>query len=75
MEIRDREPWITDEPKEEEHAGVVHRQTQRTGKFSFRTTLPGEVDTENIEATPRRRSAFGARAKAEESKPRKIEIK
>lgn len=53
----------------------MHRQSRRTGEFSLRTTFPGEVDTENIEATPRRWSAFGARAKAEESKPRKIEIK
>ncbi|PFG95460.1 hypothetical protein A8924_2794 [Saccharopolyspora erythraea NRRL 2338] len=37
--------------------GVVHRQTRRSGKFPFRTILPGQVDPENIECT------FGARGR------------
>lgn len=61
-------------PEEDENA-TYHRREREAGKFSRILTLPGEIDTEKVEA----KCADGILAivlpKAEASKPRQISVK
>ncbi len=74
VELRDHELWITGELKQKERTGIVRRQTRRTGTFSYRTTLPAEIDPDNVEARFDNGVLTVRVRKAEKAKPRKIEI-
>ncbi|MCW4354470.1 Hsp20/alpha crystallin family protein [Hoyosella sp. YIM 151337] len=50
VEYRDGVLQIAGESKETARSGVIHRKTRRTGRFSYRVSLPGEVDLERIDA-------------------------
>jgi HSP20 family protein len=74
IELNDRELSITGEYKERERTGVLRRGTRRTGRFEYRTLLPGEINTENVDATLSDGVLTVKVPKAEAAKPRRIEI-
>ena len=74
VELRDNELTIHGEIKERERTGVLRRQTRRTGQFDYRVVLPGEVDADNVEANLEEGILRVRVRKAEQAKPRRIEI-
>jgi HSP20 family protein len=75
VELRDSELVISGEIKEKERKGVLRRRTRRTGRFEYRVTLPGETDRERIEANLHDGVLTVRVPKAEQAKPRRIEVK
>lgn len=71
IELEGNELSITGELSEEHHGKVLSR---RTGKFAYRTSLPGGADSENIEADLTDGILTVRIPKAEEGKRRKITI-
>ncbi|MET9574102.1 Hsp20/alpha crystallin family protein [Streptomyces sp. DT199] len=65
---------VTGEIKEKERKGVLRRSTRRTGAFEYRLRLPGEVDTERINAQMSDGVLTVTVPKAEVAKPRHVEI-
>jgi HSP20 family protein len=51
IQIGERELSITGELTEAVRQGTLHRSTRRSGRFAYRTTLPGQVDAEGVTAT------------------------
>ncbi|MDP9643577.1 HSP20 family protein [Actinopolyspora lacussalsi] len=74
VEVRDHELWITGEMKERERSGVMHRQTRRTGSFSYRSSLPSGVDSQNVEAKLDNGVLTVRVKKSEQTKPHRVEI-
>lgn len=74
VQLSDRELVITGEVKEEEREGRLHRRTRRTGQFEFRTLLPGELDTERVDAKLRDGVLMVTIPKAQAAKPRHIQV-
>ncbi|SDP97065.1 HSP20 family protein [Actinopolyspora xinjiangensis] len=74
VEIRDHELWITGEVRERERSGVLHRRTRRTGSFSYRSSLPSGVDSENVEAKLDSGVLTVRVRKSERQKPHRVEI-
>jgi HSP20 family protein len=74
VELRDGELVITGEIKEKERKGIVRRRTRRTGQFEYRVTLPGQSDPEHIEANLHEGVLKVRVPKAEQAKPRRIEV-
>jgi HSP20 family protein len=50
VEVDGNELRVFGEVSERERTGVLRHQARRTGRFDYRSTLPGEVDPERIEA-------------------------
>lgn len=75
IELSDSELTISGEIKERERKGVLRRRTRRTGQFEYRVSLPGEADTENIDATLNEGVLTVRIPKPERAKPRRIEIR
>lgn len=74
IELSERELIITGELKERERTGTLRRSTRRTGRFEFRTLLPGDVSTEGVSATLKEGVLTVSVPKAERTKPRHIQI-
>lgn len=74
VELQDNELRIHGEIKERARTGILRRQTRRTGQFDYRVTLPREVDADNVEADLRDGVLRVQVGKAEQTKPRRIEI-
>ncbi|WP_406178172.1 Hsp20/alpha crystallin family protein [Streptomyces sp. NBC_00996] len=74
VEANGQELVVTGETKEKERKGVLRRSTRRTGSFEYRLRLPGEVDTEKINAQMSDGVLNITVPKAEVAKPRHIEI-
>ncbi|WP_258175144.1 Hsp20/alpha crystallin family protein [Actinopolyspora mortivallis] len=74
VEVRDHELWVSGRTEERERTGTLHRKTRRTGSFSYRTTLPSEVDSQNVEAKLENGVLSIRVRKSEETKPRRVEI-
>lgn len=51
VEVTDREIAISGEYKERERSGALRRGTRRIGRFEYRAVLPGEINTEGVDAT------------------------
>ncbi|GAB2888748.1 Hsp20/alpha crystallin family protein [Streptomyces mayteni] len=51
IELDERQLVISGEFAEQERKGTLHRGTRRTGRFEYRTMLPGQVDAEGVTAT------------------------
>jgi HSP20 family protein len=51
IRLAERELTIGGEYRETEREGTVHRSTRRTGRFEYRTLLPGRVTGEGVAAT------------------------
>jgi HSP20 family protein len=73
-EVQGQELHIHGEIKERERVGVLRRRTRRTGEFSYRVTLPSEVDAENITADLDDGVLTVKLPKHQAAKPRRIEI-
>lgn len=65
---------ITGEIAGREREGVFHRRTRRTGRFSYRVTLPRDVDGGKIEATMTDGVLTVRVPKSENAKPRRIAV-
>ncbi len=74
VEVRDNDLRITGEFTEKERTGVMHRQNRRSGSFSYRSTLPPGVDTNDVEAALNDGVLSVTVRKAAQSQPHKIEI-
>jgi HSP20 family protein len=75
VELREGELVINGEVKEKERKGVVRRRTRRIGQFEYRVMLPGQTDPEKIEASLHEGVLTVRVPKAEQPKPRRIEVK
>jgi HSP20 family protein len=75
IEVSDSELAITGEIKERERRGVLRRRTRRTGQFEYRVTLPGDADTEHIDASLNEGVLTVRVPKPERATPRRIEIR
>lgn len=74
VELREQELTITGELKERERAGVLRRRTRRTGRFDYRVSLPGDADSEHVDASLRDGVLTVRVAKSSEAQPRRISI-
>ena len=74
IQLQDRELVVTGEVPESEQEGRAHRRSRRTGRFEFRTYLPGEVKADAVTARLSDGVLTVTVPKSEAAKPRKIEI-
>lgn len=65
---------ITGELKEREDKGLYRHRTRRTGKFSYRLSLPRNLDAEKVEAKLADGVLTVTVAKKDAVKPRRIEV-
>ncbi|HEY0450483.1 Hsp20/alpha crystallin family protein [Actinophytocola sp.] len=75
VEVVGNELTVTGEMKETERQGLFRKRTRRVGEFEFRTSLPRDVDADNIEANLSDGVLTLRIPKAEAAKPRKIEVR
>jgi len=74
VELNDNQLVVHGEIKERERSGVLRRQTRRTGRFDYRVVLPGQVDTDKVDASLRDGVLRLEMRKSEAAKPHRIEI-
>jgi HSP20 family protein len=74
VDLTGNELTVTGEVKEAGHEGVVRRRARRSGRFEYRTTLPRDVDAEQVSAALADGVLTVRVPKVEAAKPRKIEI-
>ena len=74
VQLVDRELVISGEIADDQNGDRRHRSTRRTGRFEFRTYLPGEVNADAVTAQLSDGVLTVTVPKSEAAKPRKIEI-
>jgi HSP20 family protein len=74
VEVRDGELLVSGEIKERERKGILRHRTRHTGEFEIRVALPGDVDTEAVDASVDHGVLTVTIPKPERAKPRKIEV-
>jgi HSP20 family protein len=74
IQLQDRELVITGEIPESGQKGRRHRRSRRTGRFEFRTYLPGDVNADEVNAQLSDGVLTVTIPKAEAAKPHHIEI-
>ena len=74
VELIGSELTITGEIKERERKGTLRRQTRRTGRFDYRVSLPGHVESEKVEAKLVDGVLTVSVPKSERAQRRRIEI-
>jgi HSP20 family protein len=74
VEVRDGELLVSGEIKERERKGVLRHRTRQTGEFEIRVALPGDVDTESVQADVDHGVLTVTIPKPERAKPRKIDV-
>ena len=76
VNVNDRELLITGEIAEpqEEEGRRRRRRARRTGRFEFRTTLPGDIDPQGVSASLSDGILTVRVPKSEAAKPRRVEI-
>jgi HSP20 family protein len=74
IQLQDRDLVITGEIPESEQEGRTHRRSRRTGRFEFRTYLPGDVNADGVNAQLADGVLTVTIPKSEAAKPRHIEI-
>lgn len=75
VELRDSELVISGEIKERERAGILRRRTRRTGQFEYRVSLPGDPDSDRVDASLDEGVLRVRVPKSERNRPREIEVK
>ena len=74
VELVGNELAIAGEIKEPERKGTVRRQSRRTGRFSYRVSLPSHLDPEKVEAKLEDGVLRVTVPKSERAQRRRIEI-
>ena len=74
VDLAGTELTISGELKEKERQGLFRHRTRRTGGFTYRVTLPRDVDTDKIEAALADGVLTVRIPKSEAVKPRRIAI-
>jgi HSP20 family protein len=74
VQMQDRELVVSGDIKETED-GRRHRSTRRTGRFEYRTYLPGDVKADQVSAQLADGVLTVTVPKSEAAKPRRIEVK
>jgi HSP20 family protein len=74
VELQDRELLISGEIQPAQN-GHTHRSSRRTGRFEYRTMLPGDVQAGSVNAQLSNGVLTVTIPKSETAKPRKIEVK
>ena len=75
VELNDRELVISGEvPEPQDEEGTRRRRARRTGRFEFRTMLPGDVNPEGVTANLSDGVLTVTVPKSETAKPRRVEI-
>jgi HSP20 family protein len=75
VDINDREIVISGEITEpQDDEGRRRRRARRTGRFEFRTTLPGDINPEGVTANLNDGVLTVTVPKSEAAKPRHVEI-
>jgi HSP20 family protein len=75
VDINDREIVISGEITEpQDDEGKRRRRARRTGRFEFRTTLPGDINPEGVTANLNDGVLTVTVPKSEAAKPRHVEI-
>ena len=75
VEVEGNELRVAGEVRERERTGILRKQTRRTGRFEYRSTLPQEVDPERIEASLADGVLTLRVPKQASSQPRRIEVR
>ncbi|UQA90845.1 Hsp20/alpha crystallin family protein [Streptomyces halobius] len=75
IEVSEHDLCVSGELKEREHAGVLRRRGRPTGRFTYRTSLPAGVKTDDVTASLADGVLTVTIPKAQVAKPRHIEIK
>ena len=75
VEVRGNELAISGEIKERRREGILRRRTRKTGEFDYQISLPGDADTEHVEAELRDGVLTVRIPKPEQERPRRIEVK
>ncbi len=74
IQLQDRELVISGEIADDQNGDRRHRSPRRTGRFEFRTYLPGEVNADAVTAQLSDGVLTVTVPKSEAAKPHKIEI-
>lgn len=74
IEAHDNEIEITGEIVEKERTGILRRRTRRVGRFEYRVTLPGPIDSDGIDAALDDGILRVTVPKPEQARPRRVEI-
>jgi HSP20 family protein len=75
VEVHGSELGISGEIKERERKGILRRRTRRTGRFDYRVTLPGDADSDKVDAELHDGVLTVSVPKSERAKPHRIEVK
>lgn len=73
VHVQDRELIISGEMKNGQR-GRTHRSTRRTGRFEYRTYLPGDIKPDKVNATLSNGVLSVRVPKSDMAKPRRIEV-
>lgn len=74
IELAGGELAISGELTKKERQGLFRHRTRRTGQFSYRVTLPGDVDADRVEASLADGVLTVRVPKTEAARPRRIAI-
>jgi HSP20 family protein len=75
VEMRNSELVISGDVKERERQGILRRRARRVGHFEYHVTLPGEANEDKIDANLHDGVLTVRIPKAQEARPRRIEVK
>lgn len=73
VQVQDREMIISGEIKDSKR-GRMHRSTRRSGRFEYRTYLPGDIKPEQVSATLSDGILTVRVPKSDMAKPRRIPV-
>ena len=74
IEVSGNEVRVYGEIKQRERKGILRRQTRKVGEFDYRFSLPGDIDTDGIEAELDDGVLRLRASKLETAKPRRINV-
>jgi HSP20 family protein len=75
IEMRGEELRISGRIQQRESTGIVRRQNRPTGEFEYVVDLPGDIDTNRVEATYDNGVLTITVGKAQDAQPRRIEVR